>query len=103
LTSPSLSPALKQKFKFLRPPDERRRNAMLRIKAALCTSLAGNAPGTHRTCETLKIPVTEVDCLKQPANQPMRAVGNDDGARLGQHLQARREIGCLPDDGFFLR
>ena len=47
--------------------------------------------------------MTEIDHIKQTGNQPVRAVGDDDGVRLGKGLQARRQVGRLADDGFLLR
>ena len=103
LSCPSLLPALKQKLEFLRPPYKRRRNAMQRIKAALCIGLASNAPGADRSCETLELPLAEIDHVKQSDNQPLCAVGDHDGVRLGQGLQACRQVGRLADDGLLLR
>ena len=61
LSGLSQLPALHQKLELLRPPDERRRNAMLRIKAALCIGLAGNAPDADRNRESLELPLAEID------------------------------------------
>ena len=41
--------------------------------------------------------------LEQIAEQPARALGDDDHVRLGDRLQPRREIGRIADDAALLR
>ena len=103
LSCPSLLPALKQKLEFLGSPDQRRRNAMQRIKAPLRIGLAGDAPGGDGSCEALELLVAEIDHVKQSDDQPVRAASDHDGVRLGQGLQACRKVGRFADDGLFLR
>src|SRR6516164_11839316 len=60
-------------------------------------------PGAYRPGDALEVPVPEVLQLKQIAEKPSRALGDDDHIRLGDALQARREIRRFTDDAALLR
>ena len=56
-----------------------------------------------RLCETLQLPATEIDHIEQTGHQPVRAVGYDNAARLGERLQPGSQVGRVADDGLLLR
>ena len=59
-------------------------------------------PGPHRPGDAFDFLGTKVLQLEQIAEKPSRAVGNDDGVRLGQGMQARRKVRRLADDATLL-
>jgi hypothetical protein len=60
-------------------------------------------PGAYRPGDALEVPVPEVLQLKQIAEKPSRALGDDDHIRLGDALQARREVRRFTNDAALLR
>ena len=96
-------PAPKQQFGFFFPPDEGGQPARVQgVKAAPHGTRPQRSPGPCRPGDPLKVPGPEVLHLEEIAEQPSRAVGDDDGTRLGQSLQARREVWRLADDRLLL-
>jgi hypothetical protein len=72
------------------------------VKAAPHRTRPQRSPGPRRPGDALEVPGPEVLQLEEIAEQPSRAVGDDDGIRLGQSLQARREVWRLADDRLLL-
>jgi hypothetical protein len=80
-------------IQFLSPPDERGKAARgQRLEAALDRTRPQRRPGPHPPGDALEIPGPKVPKLEQIAKKPSRALGDDDRVRLGDALQARREI-----------
>ena len=59
--------------------------------------------GPHRPGDTLEVLRSEVLKLEQIAEKPARALGYDDCVRLGDALQARRQVRRLTDNAALLR
>ena len=76
---------------------------MQRLEAALHRTRPQRGPGPHRTGDTLEVLRPEVLKLKEIAEKPSRALRDDHGVRLGQGLQARRQVWRLADDAALLR
>jgi len=60
-------------------------------------------PGLHRPGDALEVPGPKVLQFEEIAEQPSRAIGDHDHVRLGQRLQARRQVRRVADDATFLR
>ena len=60
-------------------------------------------PGARRTCNALQAHRSEVLKLEEIAEQPPRALGDDDCVRLGDRLQPRGEVRGLADAAALLR
>jgi len=56
----------------------------------------------RRPGDALEVPGPEIPEFEQIAEQPSRAVGNDDRVRLGQRLQTRRQVRRVADDRLLL-
>ena len=70
----------------------------------LSTELArSTANALHRPGNPLELPWPEVPQLEEIAEQPARGLGNDDRVRLGDALQAGREVRRLADNTALLR
>ena len=96
-------PAPKQQFGFFFPPDEVGQAGRVQgVEAALHGTRPQRSPGPRRPGDALEVRGSEVLQLEEIAEQPSRAVGDDDGTRLGQSLQARREVWRLADDRLLL-
>ena len=99
-----LRPAPQQQFEFFFPPDERGQAARVqRLEAAFHRTRPQRRPGSHRPGDALEVLGPEVLQLEQIAEQLSRALGDDDRVRLGDPLQARREVRRLADDAALLR
>ena len=69
----------------------------------LSTALGRSAPYARTApFDALELVGSEVLKLEQITEQLSRALGDDDRVRLGDPLQARREVGCLADDRLLL-
>ena len=73
------------------------------VKAAPHGTRSQRRPGPRRAGDALEVAGPEVLQLEEIAEQPSRAVGDDDGTRLGESLQARREVWRLADHRLLLR
>ena len=99
-----LGPAPQQQFEFFFPPDERGQAARVqRLEAAFRRTRPQRRPGPRRPGDALEVLGPEVLQLEQIAEQPARALGDDDHVRFGDRLQARREVRRLADDAALLR
>ena len=97
-------PAAQKQFEFFFPPDERGQAARVqRLEAAFNRAWPQRRPGPHRPGDALEVLGPEVLQLEQIAEQFSRALGDDDGVRLGNALQACREVRRLADDAALLR
>ena len=76
---------------------------MQRLEAALHRTRPQRRPGPRRPGDALEVLCPEVLELEEIAEKPPRAVGDDDHVRLGDALQARREVRRLADDAALLR
>ncbi len=76
---------------------------MQRLEAALHGTRPPRRPSPHRPGDALEIRGSEVLQLEQIPEKSSRAVGDDDRIRLGDPLQARREVRRLADDAALLR
>ena len=76
------------------------RNASNRLSTALGTQYL---PGRHRPGDALDLDGAEIAVLEEIADQPARARGDDDRARLGQGLQPGGEVRRFADDRLLLR
>jgi len=74
-----------------------------RLETALHGTRPQRRPGLHRPRDALEVRGSEVLQLEQVPEKSSCAVGNDDRIRLGDPLQARREVRRLADDAAFLR
>ena len=91
-------------IRVLLPPDEGGQAGRVQgVKAAPHGTRPQRRPGPRRPGDALEVPGPEILQLEEIAEQPARAVGDDDGTRLGQSLQARREVRRLADDRLLLR
>ena len=100
----ALRPAPQQQFEFFFPPDEGGQAARVqRLEAAFRGTRPQRRPGPRRPGDALEVLRPEVLKLEQIAEQPARALGDDDRVRLGDRLQARREVRRLADDAALLR
>ena len=73
------------------------------LKAAFHGTRPQRGPGPRRPGDTLEVLGSEVLELEEIAEQLSRAVGDHDHVRLGQRLQARRQVRRVADDATFLR
>src|SRR5262249_40119415 len=93
-----------QQFGFLFPPDEVDQAARMQgFEAALDGTWSQRRPGPYRPGDALEIPGPEVLQIEQIAKKPSRALGDDDHIRLGDALQARREVRRFTNDAALLR
>ena len=76
---------------------------MQRFEAALHGTRPQRRPGPRRSGDALEVPGSEILEFEEIAEQPSRAVGDHDHVRLGQRLQARRQVRRVADDATFLR
>ena len=76
---------------------------MQRLEAAFRGTRPQRRPGPRRPGDALEVLRPEVLKLEQIAEQPARALGDDDHVRLGDRLQPRREVRRLADDAALLR
>jgi hypothetical protein len=74
------------------------------LEAACYRARPQRRPGPRRLADSLEIiPGAEVLELEQIAKESARTVADDDSVRLGDPLQARREVRRLANDTAFLR
>ena len=78
-------------------------SAVQRVEAAFGHACAHHPPGAHRLAEALEGVRAKVGELEQAAEQAARARRDHDAARLGQGLQAGRQIRRLAHNRLFLR
>ena len=83
--------------------DQRRGAGAQRLEAAERAVLGQHAPGALRLGKALQRLRPEIHDLEPRADLPARALGNHDGVRLGQRLQAGGEVGRFADDRLLLR
>ena len=76
---------------------------MQRLEAAFRRTRPQRRPGPHRPGDALEVLGPEVLKLEQIAEEFSRALSDDDRVRLGNPLQARREVRCLADNAALLR
>ena len=76
---------------------------MQRLEAAFHRTRPQRRQGPHRPGDALEVLGPEVLKLEQIAEKPSRAFGDDHRVRLGDALQARREVRRLADDAVLLR
>ena len=76
---------------------------MQRLEAAFHRTRPQRRPGPHRPGDALEVLRPEVLQLEQIAEKSSRALGDDHHVRLGDPLQARREVRRLADDAALLR
>ena len=97
-------PAPQQQLEFFFPPDQRgQAGRVQRLEAAFRGTRPQRRPGPRRPGDALEVLRPEVLKLEQIAEQPARALGDDDHVRFGDRLQPRREIRRLADDAALLR
>ena len=73
------------------------------LEAALDRTGSDCRPGPNRSGETLKTVRAKVFELEQGAEEPPRALGNDDAVRFGDALQPRCQVRRLAQDAALLR
>ena len=97
-------PAPQQQFEFFFPPDEGgQAGRVQRLEAAFRRTRPQRRPGPHRPGDALEVLCPEVLQLEEIAEKLSRALGDDHHVRLGDPLQARREVRRLADDAALLR
>src|SRR5208282_6762758 len=74
-----------------------------RLEAADVLRLAKNRPDGNRRVKAFQGSRSKRLQLERAAQEPARGLRDHNGARPGQRLQARRQIGRFADDGLFLR
>ena len=99
-----LAPAVEeQRHLMLAPYEGRQALGLRRLKAADVLRLTQDRPGGNRRVEAFQGSRSKRLQLERAAQEPPRGLGDHHGARLGQRLQSRRQIGRFADDGLFLR
>ena len=99
-----LAPAVEEQRHLMLAPDEGRQALRpRRLEAADVLRLAKDRPAGNRRVEAFQGLRAKRLQLERAAQQPPRRLRDHHGARLGQRLQPRRQIGRLADDGLFLR
>jgi hypothetical protein len=99
-----LAPAVEEQRHLVLPSDKgRHRLRSRRLEAADVLRLAQNHPGGNRRIEAVEDLWSKRLQLEPAAQQPPRGLCDHDGARPGERLQPRRQIGRLANDGLFLR
>src|SRR5271154_278761 len=73
------------------------------FKAAFDGTRPQRGPGPRRPGDALEILRSEIPEFEEIAEQLSRAVGDHDHVRLGQRLQARRQVRRVADDATFPR
>jgi hypothetical protein len=73
------------------------------LEVALDRTGSDCRPGPHRSGETLETVRAKVFKLEQGAEEPPRALGNDEAVRFGDALQPRRQVRRLAQDAALLR
>jgi hypothetical protein len=97
-------PAPQQQFKLFVSSDECGQAAGVhRLEAALDRTGPQRREGSHRPGDPLELLWPEVAQLEEIAEEPARCLSNDDGVRLGDALQACREVRRLADNTALLR
>ena len=76
---------------------------MQRLEAARNRAWPQRRPGSHRLGDALEFLGPEVLKVEQIAKKLSCALGDDDRVRLGDPLEARREVRRLADDAALLR
>jgi hypothetical protein len=92
-----------QQVELLVAPDERARLRAQRLEAAQHAAFTDHLPGALRLGEAGERLRPEIRDLKQCADLPPRALGNDHRARCGQRLQPGSEVRRLADHAALLR
>ena len=93
-----------QQFEFFFSTDQLGQAARVKsIEAAFHGSGSQCHPGSHRPCNTLEVPGSEVLKLEQVAKKLPRLPGDNHAVRLRNALQAGRKVWRLADDGLLLR
>ena len=97
-------PALEQDAELVLTPDQRREMlAVQRFEAALSATLALDPKGSNGLGEALEMLRTEIGKLEQPTHEPPGTPTDDDDARFGERLEARRQVRGLANHGLLLR
>jgi len=73
-----------------------------RLEATLHGALPQRGPGPRRRGNALEVSKPEVLQFEEVAEKFARAVRDDERVRLGDPLEARREVWCLTDDAALL-
>ena len=76
---------------------------MQRLETAFRRTRPQRRPGPHRPGDALEVFGTEVLQIEQIAEKPSRTLGYDDRIRLGDSLEARREVRRLAYNAALLR
>src|SRR5262249_3683982 len=76
---------------------------MQRLEAAFDGARPQRHPGAHRLGDAPKVSGAKARYVKEIAEKPACCFRNDYRVWLGNPLQTRRKVGCLADDGAFLR
>ena len=92
-----------EQFAFVLAPDEGGQfRPVKRLEAAFDGTRPEDGPGSRRTRNSLEFYGPEVLQIVERAQQPSRAVSDDDAVRLGDPLQPRGEIRGVADDAALL-
>ena len=76
---------------------------MQRLEAAFRGTRPQRRPGPRRTGNALEVLGAQVLEFEEIAEQPARALGDDDHVGFGDHLQPRGKVGRVADDAALLR
>ena len=97
-------PALQQQAHLLRAADERRENCRARrFEPARQRCFPQHPPGRHRIGKAFEHMLAAAFVFESASEQAVSRVGNNDGVRLGQCLQACGKVRRFADDQFFAR
>src|SRR6516162_10868525 len=97
-------PAAEKHLELLLTPDQGGQTlATQGLEATLDRAGSDCCPGPNRSGETLETVRAKVFKLEQGAEEPPRALGNDDAVRFGDALQPRRQVRRLANDAALLR
>jgi hypothetical protein len=97
-------PSIHQRAQFVLAPDERGQatGRSRRVETPARSARLDDPINLDRTLDTLeRLRATILD-YEQARDQPMRGVGDCDGARFGGGVYARRDIGRIAEDVGFL-
>jgi hypothetical protein len=98
-----LQPTPQQQFGFFLPPDQGGQAGRVQsVKAALHRTRRQGGPGPRRAGDALEVLKSEIGKFEEIAEQSARAVGDHGHVRLGQRLQARRQVRRVADNRLLL-
>src|SRR4051812_24300907 len=92
-------PATQQHLDFLVTTYGRRQSGfVLCLETAFHFGRSQDLPGRYWLRPSFKHDRTEIPAFEMPISEPVRTLGNQYGTRIGERLQARRQVRRLAND-----